>query len=254
MLAIILKLAAALVAVLACHASLSFLLRKRNEAHPAASSIATSQQDLDHTMIWKPDYLFSKNDLNPEEISLDINVYVESLCIDSKNFVLNELIPVFESFQGSPVIKNLRVVVFGNAKLDITRTSVTCQHGVAECDANAYEQCALDLYPYPSRYLPFLGCLFSDLPMGHADQVYDSAIFASCARKSALDWDTVSSCRHDAKQSWELQKQAAKATPDYHTYVPWVEINGQHIQEEDDFLTTVCAIYKEQGGSHPSCD
>ena len=40
-------------------------------------------------------------------------------------------------------IVNLTAVPYGNAQIDTTTQTVTCQHGDAECSANVYEQCYL---------------------------------------------------------------------------------------------------------------
>ena len=90
-----------------------------------------------------------------------VQVFIEALCIDSKRFVLHELVPAYELLTNQVV--NLDVVVFGNARISedddddekphlmarsvlrsgSPRRKVTCQHGPAECDANSYEQCAM---------------------------------------------------------------------------------------------------------------
>ena len=79
---------------------------------------------------------------------------VESLCSGCKAFMNDQLYPVFEML-GSQVV-DLDVVVFGNSMIDLPGKTVDCQHGAAECDANTYEQCAVDLYKYPDRYLPYI--------------------------------------------------------------------------------------------------
>ena len=147
---------------------------------------------------------------------------IESLCIDSKEYILQELMPTFASPLSE--VMDLDVIVFGNAHLHTADQTVTCQHGEAECDANVYEQCAIDNYIYPSRYLPFLACLFVSLPMGHADTPYDASLFAACAREAALDFGALQTC-HD-KDAWPMQVQSAAKTPSDHTYVPWLVVEG----------------------------
>ena len=125
----------------------------------------------------------------------------------------------------------------------------------AECDANAYDQCAADVYHhYPGRYVPYIACLFDRLKMGHADTPFEASQFAACAAATGLSWPAVKDCHDDVERSWELQKQAAAETPADHTYVPWVLLNAEHIDEEgDDLFTEVCRRYTAAGGSHPAC-
>jgi len=84
-----------------------------------------------------------------------VKIYVEALCIDSKRFFLKQLMPTYRELGDS--VMDLEIVVYGNAKIDLEAKQVTCQHGVAECDANAYAQCVTDIFAYPSRYVPFVG-------------------------------------------------------------------------------------------------
>jgi interferon gamma-inducible protein 30 len=189
-----------------------------------------------------------------------VKVLEESLCPGCKMFVETQLVPVYESL-GATII-DLQVIPFGNARFvprddDPGKKVLECQHGPAECDANSYEQCvALMLYPYPQRYLPFLQCLYEDLPTKHGDENFDRSFFAGCARKSALDWENIAACHDDENQAAALQQVAYALTPDYHEYVPWIEVNGLHIEMEDDksFIQAVCKAYTESGGSSPFCD
>ena len=183
--------------------------------------------------------------------SVTVQVSIESLCIDSKNYVLEQLVPTFASPLGE--VMDLQVVVFGNAHLHTDTRTVTCQHGDAECDANVYQQCAIDNFVYPSRYLPFLACLFETLPMGHADAPFDVSYFAQCARSSALDFRALQSC-HTA-DAWAMQVQSAAKTPSNHDHVPWVVIDGVYVPEEQSSLPNIiCEALQKKGGSNAFCD
>jgi interferon gamma-inducible protein 30 len=178
---------------------------------------------------------------------------VEALCPDCRSFMNDQLYPMFEIL--GPQVVDLTVVSFGNAVIDVKSKRVDCQHGPAECDANSYEQCAASLYPYPERYLRYLRCLDNELEMGHRDEPFSTSLFAGCARDSALDFAPIKACHDDPEQAWKLQRQAAAATPQQHTYVPWIEINGIHSMDEtqDSLLAAVCRAYEDGGGSHPAC-
>jgi interferon gamma-inducible protein 30 len=184
--------------------------------------------------------------------AVQVSVYVEALCPYCKAHTNEQLVPTYAQL-GSKVM-DLKVVVFGNARIDLTNKTVQCQHGEAECDANSYDQCAVDIYPYPDRYLPYVTCLFNSMPMGKHTEPFSKAVFASCARYAALDAHALQECRDDPERVWELQKQSAAMNPSELNHVPWVELNGEYLDLEQDLLASVCKIYTESGGSHPACD
>jgi interferon gamma-inducible protein 30 len=185
--------------------------------------------------------------------AVQVTIYVEALCIDSKRYFNDQLVPTYNQL-GSEVM-DLKIVVFGNARIDVKNKTLQCQHGEAECDANSHDQCAVDIYPYPDRYLPYLTCLFNSLPMGRRSEPYPKAVFASCARHAALDAHALQQCHDDPERVWELQKQTAALSPSELNHVPWVELNGTYMDEEKaDLLTSVCQLYLESGGSHSACD
>ena len=187
----------------------------------------------------------------PERVKVEF--YMEALCIGCQNFMFQQLHPTYELL--GDAVMDLHVVPFGNSEIDLVIKQVTCQHGPAECDANTYEQCATHVYPYASRYLPFLYCLDNSLTMGYSDELIPRHIFAECARHSALDFASIAACHDDSKQAWKLQRRAAERTPKEHNYVPWVVINGHHTMDEenDSLLDLVCKAYRKGGGRHPAC-
>lgn len=182
-----------------------------------------------------------------------VEFYMESLCIDCQRFMIEQLQPTYELL-GDAVV-DLTVVPYGNAQIDVASKRVACQHGAAECDTNSFEQCAIHTYPYPARYLPFMHCLDQTLPMGHHDEPFPRRAFAECARRSALDFAAIAACRDDDELAWRLQRRAARATPEGHTHVPWVVVNGRHTMDEDadSLLEVVCHAYRAGGGRHPAC-
>ena len=186
-----------------------------------------------------------------------VQVYDEALCIGCHDFILNELVPTFELL--GETVMDLQIVPFGNAHIadENDPTSLQCQHDAAECDANSYQQCAATLYPTASRYLPFIACCYQNLKMGAVHKLFPTALFADCARRSALDWASIQQCHDDDDLAWQLQLDAFHATPADHEYVPWIVIDGEHYEMEDDetdaFLKAICAAYLAKGGHHSAC-
>jgi interferon gamma-inducible protein 30 len=179
-----------------------------------------------------------------------VQAYTESLCIDCKNFIDRQLVSAYHKL-GTDVI-DLQIVPFGNARLDTDQQTVKCQHGEAECDANTWEQCAVEQYP-PPTYLEFIGCLETSIPMGYSDEIFDESIFQDCAELAFIDFPQLKECHDNPLERWILQQEYANLTPD-HEYVPWIIINGNFFDEEkQDFFKEVCEEYAASGGSHPAC-
>jgi len=138
-------------------------------------------------------------------------------------------------------IMNITFVPYGNANMNGDK--ITCQHGDDECSGNSYEQCAIHLYPDTADHLPFVYC-FANSPENHGSGSPDAAM-EKCAGDANLEWDKIKACHDDADLALELQKAAADATPDDHTYTPWVVINGEVFESSfrNKFINAVCDAY-----------
>ena len=69
-----------------------------------------------------------------------------------------------------------------------------------------------------------------------------------------MDFATLKACHDDPDVAWKLQVKYASLTPADHTSVPWVLIDHQYVDvEQEDFFQKVCQSYMSKGGSHPAC-
>lgn len=181
-----------------------------------------------------------------------VQVFTEALCPDCKHFLEEQLERIYKLL--GPDIMELTLVPFGNAELDREGKTIRSQHGVGECDANLWEQCAIHLYPSIESYLPFIACLDGYLPMGSHDDVFERTPFQLCAAKSRLDYDALEKCHDDDDLSWKLALEFDTMTPDEHEYVPWVVIDGQSVDPDQVILLEeVCKVYLSSGGRDPAC-
>lgn len=180
---------------------------------------------------------------------VNFTLYLESLCPDCKDFVVNQLYPTFKSI-GS--IMNLEIVPYGNAQEQQvgSKWQFTCQHGIEECYGNLIETCAIYYHSNTSVYLPFIHCVeaSSSIPRESA---------AGCAEKLGLDYSQIKSCADGPLGNSLEHKMALKtdALQPPHKYVPWVTLNGVHtkqIQSEavQDLEGLICKTY--QGSPKPA--
>lgn len=148
----------------------------------------------------------------------------------------------------------LTVLPFGNGRVDEEAKKISCQHGLAECDANTYELCAIELvHNHAEDYLPFLVCTAQSLPAGYRDQAFATAKFRKCARKAGLWFEALEACHDSESMAWHVNWQAYRATPD-HPYVPYVLVEGSEWDDRDaDLATEICRLYEKRGGTHPKC-
>lgn len=231
---------------------------------------------------------------------VSVQVMSESLCIDCQRFFKHDLIPAYRTL--GPSVMDLQVVPFGNSRIDFEAKTVTCQHGEAECDANIWEQCAVE-QGLPEVYVNFFDCLEDVLPMGHKDDPFEESIFEQCASLAAapaielkspdttkqqpcslratgtrtctstvptsnlpalvqpmvatttsIDFGKLKACHDDPATAWSMQVKYSKLTPPEHKFVPWVLVDHQFIDvDQQDFFQQVCHAYMARGGSHPAC-
>jgi hypothetical protein len=208
---------------------------------------------------------------------VSVQVMSESLCIDCQRFFKKGLIPAYRTL--GPSVVDLQVIPFGNSRIDFDSKTVTCQHGEAECDANIWEQCAVE-QTSPEVYVDFFDCLEDVLPMGHKDDPFEESVFQQCAAAAtkgkaidaknqqaglrattntleaivAMDFAKLKECHDDPATAWSMQAKYSKLTPPDHKFVPWVLVDHQFIDvDQQDFFQQVCRAYMAKGGSHPAC-
>jgi Gamma interferon inducible lysosomal thiol reductase (GILT) len=186
-----------------------------------------------------------------------VRIYLESLCIDSQRYMQQQILPTWQALQAArPPILDLQIVVFGNAHYEGQTTQrLICQHGAAECDANRYDLCTQSIERNTvARYLPYIACLFDGrLPMGYRNTTYDPAIFEACARATAIPWSALQDCYDNSDWVERLEHDAFVATAQTnHTYVPWVTLNDQHLENEDEtnLLWEIWKLYNDDSRRH----
>ncbi|KAL2899290.1 Gamma-interferon-responsive lysosomal thiol protein [Bienertia sinuspersici] len=170
-----------------------------------------------------------------ELVKLDL--YYESLCPYSANFIINKLPIIFTN--GIRDIVDLRLFPWGNAKL-ASNDSFTCQHGPDECLLNTVEACAIDALPALDRML-FIECVETLVYKGKYTQ------WETCFKKLSIDPEGFDDCyKGEEGKKLELKYAAlTSALKPPHEYVPWVVVDGKPLYENyEEFITYICKAYK----------
>lgn len=171
-----------------------------------------------------------------EKVSLDL--YYESLCPYSANFIVNELATIFDN--GLIDIVDLKLSPWGNAKIR-GDNSINCQHGPLECLLNTVEACAIDAWPNVNEHFPFINCV--------EQLVYKRKYlqWETCFEELGLDPKPVTDC-YTSGHGKELELKYAAETDSLeppHEYVPWVVVDGQPLYEDyENFTSYICKAYK----------
>ncbi|KAK2711502.1 hypothetical protein QYM36_012609, partial [Artemia franciscana] len=98
---------------------------------------------------------------------VNLHVYYESLCPDSRNFINSQLVPTWNELMD---FMNVTMNPFGKATFTPNGDSwdFTCQHGPAECDGNALQSCVLKYTEDPTIRLNYINCLMQNPGEGEA--------------------------------------------------------------------------------------
>lgn len=163
-------------------------------------------------------------------------LYHETYCGACKELLRDFLDGMYNNEDISKMVE-WDVVPFGNAKV-LTRDPPTfeCQHGEEECYGNFVQDCAIE--HNKDKYWNFI------VEMEIAKNYTDNIVMAY-ATQNDLDGKEILECAHGTEGPL-LHLAAGDRTPE-HKYVPWLTIDGKHIDHEriwDDFVKEVCAAYK----------
>ncbi|KAK2711501.1 GILT-like protein 1 isoform X1 [Artemia franciscana] len=127
----------------------------------------------------------------PKNSIVNLHVYYESLCPDSRNFINSQLVPTWNelmdfmnvtmnpfgkatvrSYNGPSFSQRLRNRFANQRVRPFTPNGdswdFTCQHGPAECDGNALQSCVLKYTEDPTIRLNYINCLMQNPGEGEA--------------------------------------------------------------------------------------
>ena len=156
---------------------------------------------------------------------VQVNVFYESLCPDSKNFIVHTLSNTYSLL--SPHM-SITLVPFGKAKTTQTQPSYnfSCQHGPAECQGNLYHNCAEKYIKDQSIKIKFVSCLFKEAWSTDGDPDWHQ-ITIQCSHSVGLAGGLVGkvyNCAVDLEGK-QLHYEAGQRTGTK-VFIPTVEIGG----------------------------
>lgn len=181
---------------------------------------------------------------------VQISVYYETLCPDSKRFILDQLWPTYQAISD---IITIDPIPYGKAyetELNNGTFLFHCQHGPEECYGNIIQTCAIKLLPDIGKSLALIQCMES--------YSASQAAGPKCARRQGIDYKKIEECVQ-SKQGNTWQHEMARRTdslkPPLH-FVPWITVNGVYTRENqsralNNLLGLVCDLYK--GPKPESC-
>lgn len=177
---------------------------------------------------------------------VEVDVYYEALCPDSRRFFLKQLWPTYSKI-GSNII--LELIPYGNAHVSGSpdKWTFTCQHGPEECLGNMIQTCAAEILNNTMDSLKFVVCAFNT--------VRQDFIIKECIRDKELQ-KKVKSCSENSKGRNLEHEMAVKtdALDPPQNFIPWITINKKGSEEinnraNKDLLNLICNSFE---GERPS--
>ncbi|KAH8419176.1 hypothetical protein KR222_008062, partial [Zaprionus bogoriensis] len=174
----------------------------------------------------------------PDVNRLPITLYYEALCPYCMEFVTSQLNPSMVRKDRLPFTL-LTLVPYGNAKRNETG-NITCQHGVDECELNAWHACILEHHNI-SDSLKLIACMMRS----HKNKL------ETCASRYNIDVKSVKECKQSRSIDDILEKYAEETDKTPHRGVPAVAIDNVYNRDEQDkisenFDEVFCAKYEQK--------
>jgi len=180
---------------------------------------------------------------------LQVEVYYEVWCPDSRRYIIDQALPAWEKFEA---IVDLHWKPYGKAshvKSETENTGYTfeCQHGPEECMGNMIHACAVK-HVKDSRVLnKLIGCMMQDNRDIKANA-------EKCIISHEVNWKQIQSCS-ESKEGGELLAVLGDDTkslkPRVH-FIPTVQINGSQDNQKlmlKDLSKAICELYKQKDNS-----
>ena len=159
-----------------------------------------------------------------------IDIYIESMCPDSMNTIVNSVAPAIS--KGVLELVDIKLHAYGNEKTVKDKNNnyiFTCQNGPAECVGNQIHNCIYDLVKDDATKIMMAACLFQHAK-GNGEPFYLS--LNTCSNIFSVDQIKIFTCSI-SPVGINLTVKAGMETP-AHTFVPWVVVDGKVNKKDQD--------------------
>lgn len=166
--------------------------------------------------------------VSAENEPIKLTLYYETLCPDTRDFVLNELAPTYNGPLQSNII--LTLVPFGNARFveNNGQTTVECQHKEPECYGNQLQACFIAKFsPNIGRSFDYVKCMFEK---DNWKLINETAV--ECATELDLKWTDIEQCADSAEGRQfiaDFGNQTLNLVPKL-DWIPRIDINDIHTE------------------------
>ncbi|CAN1303474.1 Gamma-interferon-responsive lysosomal thiol protein [Linum perenne] len=171
---------------------------------------------------------------------VNLSVYYETLCPPCAQFIVENLINIFNN--GIIDIVNLKLIPWGNAHLTVNGTNNT-NNGPDECRLNRVQACVIDVLNNVQLQFKFIKCTEEQSSqMGNP-----SLAWKTCANNLQFPQMPIEDCYYNGmgkKLLLEYGDETMHLNPPSRG-VPWVTVNGTPLsQDYYKFVSYVCKAYK----------
>ncbi|EDW83943.1 uncharacterized protein Dwil_GK13875 [Drosophila willistoni] len=167
---------------------------------------------------------------------LPITLYYEALCPFCMEFVTKQLNPSM-IHKDRLAYTDLTFVPYGNAQTNADG-NVTCQHGVDECELNAWHGCILE-HHNQNESLKLIACMMR----GKKNKL------DNCSERYQIDVSDVKECKQNRSVNEILAKYARESSKVQYRGVPAITVDNIFVEDDQDnlyanFDAVFCAKYK----------
>ncbi|XP_030765633.1 gamma-interferon-inducible lysosomal thiol reductase-like [Sitophilus oryzae] len=159
--------------------------------------------------------------------SVTLQVYYETLCPDSIDFLVHQLHPSYVNFGGDVVQVELIPYGFASEDNSTGEKVFTCQHGPEECYGNKVHSCVINAATV-NQTVNFVFCA------ERSASPANSTILQGCAEQNDISWTDVEDCLSSGLADDLLSANGNKTKVVDPSFIPTITIDNVYSQDNQD--------------------